>query len=90
MNKTKLAGNSMAGVMTMNQQVIDADVLAYTQLQRQIRHALRAQHPEWIQPNGDCPTCDSYERRLAELLRLTNSSALDQKMESVVNTSRFA
>src|SRR5438132_8303346 len=30
--------------------------------------ALRAQHPDWILPNGDCPTCDSYDARFAELL----------------------
>jgi hypothetical protein len=37
-------------------------------LQFQIHNDLREQHPEWIQPNGDCPTCDFYEARLAELL----------------------
>jgi len=30
--------------------------------------ALLAQHPDWILPNGDCPTCDSYDARFAELL----------------------
>jgi hypothetical protein len=39
------------------------------QLQRELHHALRAQHPDWILPNGDCPTCDSYDARFAELLR---------------------
>jgi len=29
---------------------------------------LRIQHPEWVQPNGESPTCDSYEARLMELL----------------------
>jgi len=28
------------------------EVRTYAQLQRQIHHALRAQHPEWIQPDG--------------------------------------
>ena len=41
---------------------------SYVQLQRDIRDALRKQHPEWIEPNGDCPTCESYESRFAELL----------------------
>jgi hypothetical protein len=41
----------------------------YAQLQRELHHALRAQHPDWILPNGDCPTCDSYDARFAELLR---------------------
>ena len=47
------------------------EVRIYTQLQRQIHHTLRAQHPEWIQPNGDCPMCHAYEFRLAILLGLS-------------------
>jgi hypothetical protein len=47
---------------------------SYSNLQRQIHDDLRVQHPEWVQPNGDCPTCDSYELRLAELLGLTQGS----------------
>lgn len=43
----------------------------YIQLQEQIHEALRKEHPEWIQPNGDCPTCEAYESRLAELLGLS-------------------
>jgi hypothetical protein len=46
---------------------------AYVQLQRQIRDALREQHPEWIEKNGDCPTCESYESRFAELLNIFQS-----------------
>ena len=41
---------------------------SYSELQQQIHEDLRNQHPEWVKPNGDCPTCDSYERRLAELI----------------------
>ncbi|MDX6531993.1 MAG: hypothetical protein QOH41_4283 [Blastocatellia bacterium] len=40
----------------------------YVALQREMHDALRAQHPEWILPNGDSPTCDFYEARFAELL----------------------
>ena len=40
----------------------------YTELRQQIHHDLRTQHPEWVQPNGESPTCDSYEARLIELL----------------------
>jgi len=47
------------------------EVPGYAKLQREIHDALRAQHPEWVQPGGDCPTCDSYESRLAELLTQT-------------------
>jgi len=38
----------------------------YTELRQQIHEDLRIQHPEWIQPNGECPMCDSYEARLRE------------------------
>ena len=44
------------------------EIPAYAQLQREMHNALLAQHPEWILPNGDCPTCDSYDARFAELL----------------------
>ena len=40
----------------------------YTELQQQIHHDLRIQHPEWVQPNGESPMCDSYDARLMELL----------------------
>jgi hypothetical protein len=40
----------------------------YSALLQEIHNDLRIQHPEWIQPNGECPTCDSYEARLMELL----------------------
>jgi hypothetical protein len=46
------------------------EIRSYVQLQQQIHQALRKEHPEWIEPNGDCPTCESYESRLAELLGL--------------------
>ena len=41
---------------------------SFATLQFQIHNDLRAQHPEWIQPDGDCPICDFYETRLAQLL----------------------
>ena len=40
----------------------------YADLRRQIHNDLRSQHPEWIQPNGESPTCDSYEARLMKTL----------------------
>ncbi len=40
----------------------------YGGLLQQIHNDLRIQHPEWIQPNGESPMCDSYEARLLELL----------------------
>jgi hypothetical protein len=47
---------------------------AYFQLQQQIHEALRRQHPEWVQPNGESPICEAYELRLAKLLRLPSLS----------------
>ena len=41
---------------------------AYVALQREMHDSLRAQHPEWILPDGDCPTGDFYDARFAELL----------------------
>jgi hypothetical protein len=40
----------------------------YVELRQQIHHDLRVQHPEWVQPNGESPICDSYDVRLMELL----------------------
>jgi len=50
------------------------EIHSYTELQRQIHQDLRIQHPEWVEPNGESPMCDSYESRLAELLGLTQRS----------------
>jgi hypothetical protein len=48
------------------------EIHSYIQLQQQIHHALRVQHLDWVEPNGNCPTCDSYESRLGELLGLSH------------------
>ena len=45
---------------------------SYIRLQQQMRDALRVQHPDWVEPNGNSPTCDSYESRLAGLLGLSH------------------
>jgi hypothetical protein len=47
---------------------LSPQIHTYTELRQQIHHDLRIQHPEWIQPNGESPICDSYESRLTELL----------------------
>jgi hypothetical protein len=46
------------------------EISSYIGLQREIHEALRLQHPEWVEPDGSSPICDSYEERLAELLHL--------------------
>jgi hypothetical protein len=40
----------------------------YAELRQQIHDDLRAQHPDWVQANGESPMCDSYESRLTEIL----------------------
>ena len=46
------------------------EIETYAELQAKMREALREQHPEWIEANGECPTCHIYEERFAELLGL--------------------
>jgi hypothetical protein len=48
------------------------EIHSYIQLQQQMHDTLRVQHPEWVEPNGNSPTCDSYGSRLAELLGLSS------------------
>jgi hypothetical protein len=47
------------------------EIEPYVQLQRQMHQALLKEHPEWVQPNGECPMCEAYESRLAKLLGLS-------------------
>jgi hypothetical protein len=56
-----------------------SEIGSYVPLQHEIHDALREQHPEWIQPNGDCPTCESYESRLAELLTIFQKEHLSPR-----------
>ena len=53
-------------------------VHTYADLRKQIHDDLRVQHPEWIQPNGESPMCDSYEARLIEVLKGFSSSEPQQ------------
>jgi len=48
--------------------VLPGEVQEYVHLQRQIHDALRKEHPEWVEPNGESPMCDFYEARLTEQL----------------------
>jgi hypothetical protein len=55
----------------------------YTELRQQIHDDLRRHHPEWIQPNGECPTCDSYETRLIELLYKFTRTGSDESVAGI-------
>jgi hypothetical protein len=40
----------------------------YGALQREMHNALLMQHPEWVERDGNCPKCDDYDSRFAQLL----------------------
>ena len=48
--------------------VLPGEVQEYVHLQRQIHDALRKEHPEWVEPNGESPCVIFYEARLTEQL----------------------
>jgi hypothetical protein len=50
------------------------EIHSYNEFQHQIHEALRIQHPEWAEPNGECPTCESHEHRLAGLRGVSQPS----------------
>ena len=54
-----------------------------TELLQQIHNDLRVQHPEWVQPNGESPMCDSYEARLAELFENFTRTRSDESITAV-------
>jgi len=54
--------------------IVPQEAQVYVELQHQIHDALRKEHPEWVEPNGECPMCEGYESRLAELLGLSSHS----------------
>ncbi|MGE5214404.1 MAG: hypothetical protein ACM3NN_12015 [Nitrospirota bacterium] len=71
--------------ITTNPTLPTVELPGYAELQQQIHDALRAQHPEWVQPNGDSPTCDSYEFRFAELLWSVARSPVNKKCVKIRN-----
>jgi len=59
-------------------------IATYADLLQQIRNDLRLQHPDWIQPNGQCPMCDSYEARLIKLLDASLSGESNENALAVI------
>ena len=58
-------------------------ILTCTELRKQIHDDLRIQHPEWVEPNGECPMCDSYESRLMELLDTFTRTGSDESVADI-------
>jgi hypothetical protein len=48
--------------------VISENVRTYAELRELIRVSLRAQNPEWAEPDGRSPICKIYEARFAKLI----------------------
>jgi hypothetical protein len=67
---------------------MDHQVHTYSELRQQIHDDLRIQHPEWVQPNGESPMCDSYEVRLIELLDALTQRGSNESHESGTDRQR--
>ena len=61
---------------------------AYTELQQQINYDLQIQHPEWVKSDGERPSCDSYESRLAELLGSFDADGIRQVCRRYTSRAR--
>jgi len=58
-----------------NRSILNArQIRSYAELQEQLHRDLLTQHPEWIDSDGNCPRCDEYDRRLAELIAIFQSA----------------
>ena len=62
----------------------------YVALQREMHDALRAQHPQWTLPNGDCPTGDFYDARFAELLIAASRASRTEPRRDSSNSMRIS
>jgi hypothetical protein len=78
---SRVAHESLEKPMTVAHQIH-----TYTQLRQQIHDDLRVQHPEWVQPDGKSPMCDSYEARLVKLL---DNLTRRESTQSIVDPHRL-
>ena len=66
------------------------EIHTYVELRQQIHNDLRIQHPDWVEPDGKSPLCDSYETRLMELLdSLTRGLTRGKSAQSIVDPHRL-
>jgi hypothetical protein len=76
--------------------LMSSKIQTYAELQKMFRKALREQHPEWIDADGKCTLCDSYEARFAKLLGVFSSGqfkrppATRSRLTKSVRAERFA
>jgi hypothetical protein len=62
------------------------EIHTYVELRQQIHDDLRVQNPEWVEPDGESPMCDSYETRLMDLL---DSLTRGKSAQSIVDPHRL-
>ena len=70
-------------LIVKNERVVMRVSNSITELRQQIHDDLRIQHPEWIEPNGDCPECDFYETRLMEELDTLTRSGSEESIAAI-------
>jgi hypothetical protein len=76
------AGNDFSRCEVRPKQNMSHQVHTYSELRQKIHDDLRLQHPEWVQPNGESPICDSYDARLMELIGALTRSDVERVPES--------
>lgn len=64
------------------------EIHTYTTLRKQMHDALKAEHPEWVDPDGESPILDLYDARFAELLTLARSPAGEEAQGASSSFSR--
>ena len=65
-------GNSARGLASGRE---SGRIHSYAALQKQLHNDLLAQHPEWIDSDGNCPKCDEYDRRLAKVISIFQAAS---------------
>ena len=82
--KGKLDKSARAMVESFSRPMVAShEIHTYVELRRQIHDDLRVQHPEWVQPDGECPMCDSYEARLMEELDSFRRTGPDETVADI-------
>ena len=70
-------------LIVKNERVLMRVSNSIAELRQQIHDELRIQHPEWIEPNGECPECDFYETRLMEELDTLTRSGSEESIAAI-------
>jgi len=70
-------------LIVKNERVVMRVSNSIAELRQQIHDDLRIQHPEWIEPNGECPECDVYEARLMEELDILTRMGSDESIAAI-------